>query len=204
MNINPLKKTPKILVIGDLMLDHYLWGSCERISPEAPVQVVNVSKETVVLGGAGNVVNNLNALGSEVSVISVIGDDEAGKELLDHLKEANVSGDTFVYETERKTSKKSRIIASNQQIVRYDNESKHEISLESEENLLAYLSDIVHNIDILILSDYGKGVLTSSVTPKIIDIARKSGIKILVDPKGVDYSKYKHATMITPNKKRGI
>lgn len=201
MNINPLNKKPQILVIGDLMLDHYLWGSCERVSPEAPVQVVNVNKETVVLGGAGNVVNNLTALGSDVSVLSVIGDDEAGEELLRYLAEANVSCDSFVYEKGRKSSKKSRIIAGNQQIVRYDNESKHDISSESESALERGLKKLIDSIDILILSDYGKGVLTQNVTPKLISIARKSGVRVLVDPKGIDYSKYQHATMITPNKK---
>ena len=201
MNINPLNKRPRILVIGDLMLDHYLWGSCERISPEAPVQVVNVNKETVVLGGAGNVVNNLTALGSEVSVISVIGDDEAGEELLKYLKEADVKCDSFVYEQKRKTSKKSRIIAGNQQIVRYDNESKHDISKQSEDALILALEKLISTVEILILSDYGKGVLTESVTPKLIEIARQAKVSVLVDPKGSDYSKYKHATMITPNKK---
>lgn len=201
MNINPLNKKPQILVIGDLMLDHYLWGSCERISPEAPVQVVNVNNETVVLGGAGNVVNNLTALGSDVSVLSVIGDDEAGSELLKYLEAAKVLCDSFVYEKGRKTSKKSRIIAGNQQIVRYDNESKHDISVESEEALVNGLKKIITSVDVMILSDYGKGVLTQKVTPTLIDLARKSGVKVLVDPKGTNYSKYKHATMITPNKK---
>ena len=201
MNINPLNKKPHILVIGDLMLDHYLWGACERISPEAPVQVVNVNNETIVLGGAGNVVNNLRALGSEVSVLSVIGDDEAGGELLKYLSEADADCENFVYETGRKTSKKSRIIAGNQQIVRYDNESKYDISSQSEEALILGLKKLISSIEILILSDYGKGVLTPKVTPKLIDIAREAGVKVLVDPKGTDYSKYKNATMITPNKK---
>ncbi len=201
MKSEALKRRPKILVIGDLMLDHYLWGACERISPEAPVQVVNVNKETTVLGGAGNVVNNLEALGSEVFVLSVIGDDEAGKELLEHLAKAGVDCEDFVYENDRKTSKKSRIIAGHQQIVRYDNESKHPITLESETALIVNMKKIIASMDVVILSDYGKGVLTESVTPKLIEVAKKAHKPVLVDPKGSDYSKYAHATMITPNKK---
>ncbi|MCD6190608.1 MAG: bifunctional heptose 7-phosphate kinase/heptose 1-phosphate adenyltransferase, partial [Sulfurimonas sp.] len=111
---------PNILVIGDLMIDHYLWGSCERISPEAPVQVVDISKETTVLGGAGNVVNNLNALGATVSVSSVIGDDSNGEELVSMLKSIDVDTKNIVIQNGRKTSKKSRVIAVSQQILRYD------------------------------------------------------------------------------------
>ena len=120
--------TPKILVIGDLMIDHYLWGNCERISPEAPVQVVDVSRETTVLGGAGNVVNNLVALGAKVDVSSVIGDDESGVELTDMLKSIGVNTSNIIIQNGRKTSKKSRIIAVSQQILRYDKESKEDIT----------------------------------------------------------------------------
>jgi len=121
------KKSPKLLVIGDLIIDQYLWGSCERISPEAPVQVINVEKENTVLGGAGNVVNNLKALGAGVDVISVIGNDynsEVLKELLDDIE---VDTKYLVTKKNRITSKKSRIIASQQQVVRYDHESAEEI-----------------------------------------------------------------------------
>jgi len=115
-----LDKKPNILVIGDLMIDHYLWGSCERISPEAPVQVVNVKKESSSLGGAGNVVNNLVALGANVDVISVIGCDNVADELKNLLENINVQTSNLVVETKRKTSKKSRLIAAQQQVLRYD------------------------------------------------------------------------------------
>ena len=118
---------PNILVVGDLMIDHYLWGATERISPEAPVQVVDIAKETTVLGGAGNVINNLIALGATVSVASVIGDDEIGREMTIMLKSIGVKTEGLITQTGRKSSKKSRIIASNQQILRYDKESKDTI-----------------------------------------------------------------------------
>ncbi|HFB53633.1 MAG TPA: bifunctional heptose 7-phosphate kinase/heptose 1-phosphate adenyltransferase, partial [Sulfurimonas autotrophica] len=127
--MNILKEvTPKILVLGDLMIDHYLWGSCERISPEAPVQVVDVAKETTVLGGAGNVINNLKALGADVSVAGVIGNDANGKELREMLHAIDVDSKNLITQSGRKTSKKSRVIAVSQQILRYDKESKDAIT----------------------------------------------------------------------------
>jgi D-beta-D-heptose 7-phosphate kinase/D-beta-D-heptose 1-phosphate adenosyltransferase len=195
---------PNILVIGDLMLDHYLWGKCERISPEAPVQVVDIQKETTVLGGAGNVINNLLSLGSKVSVLSVIGDDESGKELLSILENSGANTSEIVKQTGRKTSKKSRVLATHQQIIRYDNESKDDINAKSEERLFERFSKTIGNFDAVLLSDYGKGVLTKTLTCKLIKKAKESGKYILVDPKGDDYSKYKGATLLTPNKKEAI
>jgi D-beta-D-heptose 7-phosphate kinase/D-beta-D-heptose 1-phosphate adenosyltransferase len=125
-------ESPKLLVIGDLMIDHYLWGSCERISPEAPVQVVNITSESTVLGGAGNVINNLNALGAQVDVISVIGGCEISDELKVLLGDIGVDTQYLITQKDRITSKKSRIIASQQQVVRYDRESTDEISSESQ------------------------------------------------------------------------
>lgn len=196
--------TPKILVIGDLMIDHYLWGSCERISPEAPVQVVDISKETTVLGGAGNVINNLKALGAKVSVSSVIGDDSNGLELAEMLNKINVDSKNLIIQKSRKTSKKSRIIAVSQQILRYDKESKNEITKDSVEKILNSISNDISSYDAIILSDYGKGVLTTALCQGIISIAKKDNIKVLVDPKGSDFSKYKGAYLLTPNKKEAI
>ena len=119
---------PNILVIGDLMIDHYLWGSAERISPEAPVQVVDIAKESSVLGGAGNVINNLISLGATVNVASVVGDDDIAKELTIMLKSIGVKTEGLITQAGRKTSKKSRVIAANQQILRYDKESKETIT----------------------------------------------------------------------------
>jgi D-beta-D-heptose 7-phosphate kinase/D-beta-D-heptose 1-phosphate adenosyltransferase len=200
--IESLKKvSPKILVVGDLMIDHYLWGSCERISPEAPVQVVDIKKETTVLGGAGNVVNNLVTLGAKVDVASVIGEDETAKELLQMLEEIGVQSSYIVTQEGRKTSKKSRVIASNQQIIRYDKESKEDVAISSAVHLIRLIEKNLHTYDAVILSDYGKGVLTHRFTQDLIEMAQKAGVKVFVDPKGEDYTKYKGAYTLTPNKK---
>ena len=192
---------PSILVIGDLMIDHYLWGATERISPEAPVQIVDIGKETSVLGGAGNVINNLISLGARVSVASVIGDDTIGKELSIMLESIGVKTERLVMQSGRQTSKKSRIIASNQQILRYDKESKEAIETGSVEKILAALKKDLFLYDMIILSDYGKGVLVPELTKGIIAQAKAAGKRVIVDPKGKDYSKYAGAHLLTPNKK---
>ena len=194
-------KTPKILVVGDLMIDHYLWGSSERISPEAPVPVVNVDSESTVLGGAGNVINNLNALGAVVDVISVIGECETSKELKDLLCDIKIETQYLITQKNRVTNKKSRIIAAQQQVVRYDRESTSEINNKSQVAILKVFKKIVNNYDVILLSDYGKGVLTFELTQSLISIANENKKKLLVDPKGLDYSKYKGAYLLTPNKK---
>ena len=197
-------KHPRILVVGDLMIDHYLWGKCERISPEAPVQIVAVDKETSVLGGAGNVIHNLNALGAEVEVLSVIGDDAIAHELKTLFKEINISTEGLMVETGRNTSKKSRIIASQQQVIRYDKESTQDISTDAQTRIIEAFTSQVDDAAIVLLSDYGKGVLTSALTQKLITIAKEKGKQVLADPKGSDFSKYKGATLLTPNKKEAI
>lgn len=193
-------KKPKILVIGDLMIDHYLWGSCERISPEAPVQVVDIKKETTVLGGAGNVINNLIALDCEVFVLSAIGDDATGDELSKMLLLAGAKS-LLAVEQNRKTSKKSRIIAAHQQVVRYDNESKNDVQEQTQNHIIEKFKNIIGDVDVVLLSDYGKGVLAKNLCEKLIKIANEHNKKVLVDPKGEDYSKYKNAYLLTPNKK---
>lgn len=190
-----------ILVIGDLMIDHYLWGDCKRISPEAPVQVVNIKKESSLLGGAGNVINNLIAFEANVIVSSVIGDDAVSEELLQLLKKRDIDTSTIIQEKNRKTTKKSRVISSNQQIIRIDNESTDNILEESQDLIFKNISKSINKIDIIILSDYGKGVLTDTLTKKIIQLANHHNKKVLVDPKGNDYSKYKGAYLLTPNKR---
>ena len=145
-----LEIKPNILVIGDLMIDHYLWGTCDRISPEAPVQVVNVNKENSVLGGAGNVLNNLVTLGANVEVISVIGDDSTANELKSLLKEININTENLVIEKNRKTSKKSRLIASQQQVLRYDMESIEDIKDSSCVEILSNLKKYIQELDAII------------------------------------------------------
>ena len=189
----------RILVVGDLMIDHYIWGSCERISPEAPVQVVNIKNETKRLGGCGNVVSNLIALGAEVGVVSVIGDDELGVQILELLEQRGAKAELVISEKGRKSSQKSRVMVSHQQVLRLDTESVCDICCADE--IVAKFKEILSRYDIVLLSDYGKGVLSNYLTKQIITIAKNSTKMVLVDPKGKDYSKYKGATLLTPNKK---
>jgi D-beta-D-heptose 7-phosphate kinase / D-beta-D-heptose 1-phosphate adenosyltransferase len=199
--INLLGKAPKILVIGDLIVDHYLWGSSERISPEAPVPVVSINNESRMLGGAGNVINNLEALNVKVDVMSVLGECGVSSELKFLLNEIEIDTQYLITEPKRISSKKTRIIAAQQQVVRYDRESINEISELSQKTLLLNFRKRIADYDCVLLSDYGKGVLTNDLTQQLINVAKQHSIKILVDPKGVNYSKYKGAYLLTPNKK---
>lgn len=194
-----IEKKPKILVIGDLMIDSYLMGKCERISLEAPIQIVDVEEEKTLLGGAGNVIRNLTSLGSKVSVMSVVGNDDTAvllKQMLDELETKS-----FIMEQKgRKTSKKTRIMASNSQIFRFDHESKNNISFDNVKKLYAKLQEKINAYDIILLADYGKGVLTNDFTQKIITYANKNNVKVIVDPYGDNYDKYKGSYLLIPNK----
>jgi D-beta-D-heptose 7-phosphate kinase/D-beta-D-heptose 1-phosphate adenosyltransferase len=142
---------PSVLVVGDLMIDHYLWGRTDSISPEAPVPVIDVQSESEVLGRAGNVVNNLIALGADVSVASVIGKDENGKRLTKMLKSLGIHTDALIAEPERRTTRKSRVIASHQQVVRFDSETRQDITKESEDKILAAIQKKLLVTDIILL-----------------------------------------------------
>ena len=194
--INLQKQHPKILVIGDLMVDHYIWGKCNRISPEAPVQVVNVKEESNRLGGACNVAANLIAFGAKVSLCGIIGKDEFGKWLISELHAQNIDITHIIPTPTRPTTQKSRILISNQQVLRVDREKGEDIDENLQEEILSSLKRKMREFDAVILSDYAKGLLT----PSIIKLARSEGKPILVDPKGNDYSKYQNATLLTPNK----
>jgi len=191
----------RALVIGDLMLDEYIWGSVERISPEAPVQIVEAKRKDLRLGGAGNVINNLLTLNCQVDVVSVVGDDDDGRFLLRRLQERGVEKHGVFSQPGRVTSRKTRVFASNQQIVRIDQESCSDISVESEERILDYVKTVVADLDIIYLSDYLKGLLTDRLLADIIAIGQTSGVPVVVDPKGDDYRKYLGATLLTPNRK---
>ena len=194
-------KESRIAVVGDLMIDHYIWGNCERISPEAPVQVLEVNKESNVLGGAGNVINNLIALDAEVYVYTVLGEDTNASLAEELLFNAGANCDAVIRQGKRVTTRKSRVIASNQQIIRFDDESRDNISLHSQHTLLTDLEKNIFSYDAILLSDYGKGVLTPTLTQDIISLAKAHNKPVLVDPKGTDYSKYTGATLLTPNRK---
>jgi len=191
----------RCLVVGDLMLDEYLWGKAERISPEAPVQVVDVVREELRLGGAGNVVNNLVALGARVAVCSVIGRDDNGRALLDDFNRRNVSVEAIFCDPGRRTSRKTRVVASNQQIVRIDRESRDPLSDEMETQVCNWVAGQAEDFNVILLSDYLKGVLTPRVIESIITTAASKNIPVLVDPKGTDFSRYHGATLLTPNRK---
>lgn len=191
----------RALVIGDLMLDEYLWGRAERISPEAPVQVVDVVREDLRLGGAGNVVSNLIALGCRVAVCSVIGEDDNGSVLGRELMDKGADTTGIFRDARRKTAKKTRVVASNQQIVRIDRESREEVGKSQEEKVVGYLREHGASFNVFIVSDYLKGVLTAGVLRAVIELGKEFGIPVVIDPKGSDYGKYRGATIITPNRK---
>ncbi len=191
----------RALVVGDLMLDEYLWGRAERISPEAPVQVVDVMREDLRLGGAGNVINNLVALGCTVTVLSVIGGDENGT-ILQHVlagKGVDISG--LFEDPLRRTSKKTRVLATNQQIVRIDRETREPLGAEFESRIIDFVATRGGDFDVILASDYLKGVLTPAVLETITTVGRQRGIPVVIDPKGNDYSKYRGATILTPNRR---
>lgn len=200
---NFLAQTSRInaVVVGDLMLDEYLWGATERVSPEAPVPIVNVGQEDLRLGGAGNVVNNLRVLGAQVVLVSVLGDDRDGKVIRERLQRAQVDVDALVHDHSRTTSRKTRIISGNQQMLRIDRETTQEIEEHIEEQLLQKLNSKMAVADIVYLSDYGKGVLSQRLIQGIILQAREYNIPVVVDPKGTDYVRYRGATLLTPNRK---
>jgi rfaE bifunctional protein kinase chain/domain len=192
---------PNILVIGDLMLDHYIFGSATRLSPEAPVPVVNVQKETKIVGGAANVASNLVDLGAQVSLAGVIGTDSFGEEIIKILQEKQIKTDLVLKDASRTTTVKTRVIAGNHQVVRIDMEDIHDIADVLEESFLLALDDAIMKSDIIILSDYNKGLLTHALSLRIIARCNELGKKIIVDPKGLDYSKYNGAYLIKPNRK---
>jgi D-beta-D-heptose 7-phosphate kinase/D-beta-D-heptose 1-phosphate adenosyltransferase len=191
----------RILVLGDLILDEYLWGKTERISPEAPVQVVEVQRNEMRLGGAGNVMHNLVTLGCHVHVASIMGDDADGRLLTQMLEDKGVDTGGIYFAQDRVTSRKTRVIASHQQMLRIDRESCQAISLDLENTLLSHVRTIANGYQAILVSDYLKGVLTEGVLQQVIAVGNDLGIPVVVDPKGSDYSKYRGATLLTPNRK---
>ncbi len=191
----------RVLVVGDMMIDEYMWGEVSRISPEAPVQVVAVKSESSTLGGAGNVVNNLTALGAGVSVAAVVGDGPAGAMLHNMFADLGVNTDCLLGEPGRSTTRKTRVIAANQQVLRIDRESKKDITENQVKNLCDFAAKKIPDCDLVLVSDYGKGVITRGLMENLLEICRRRDKLLIVDPKGLDFSKYKGAYAITPNKK---
>ncbi len=191
----------KIAVVGDMMLDCYFWGEVRRISPEAPVPVVEVGDEFYRFGGAANVALNIVKLGGIPVPIGVIGNDNDGKIFSDLMKEAQISPQGLIVDNSRPTTAKTRVIAHTQHVVRIDKESKENISPSIEEKIYNYISQNIDELDAIILQDYNKGVLTSSLIEKIISLANKKDKLITVDPKFDNFFSYKNVTVFKPNRK---
>ena len=190
---------PRIMVIGDLILDEYIWGSVSRISPEAPVPILETKSENLTLGGAANVANNLVALGCEVHLVGAIGNDEKGDKLLSLIEEKKISSKgifRFVY---RPTTSKIRVIGHNQQILRIDKEDNRPITEETENKIIKFINKTLPDMDIVICSDYRKGILTEKVFSATTHRASNSKKRVLVDPKSSNFELYRGATIITPN-----
>jgi D-beta-D-heptose 7-phosphate kinase/D-beta-D-heptose 1-phosphate adenosyltransferase len=190
-----------IVCVGDIMLDRFYYGHVSRISPEAPVPVLLIQDEKLMLGGAGNVVANISKLDVATKFLSVLGDDNDGAMLRDMLNELAGCNPVILSEHNRLTTVKTRCVGSNQQIVRLDKESTSEISIESQRYLILSILDSLKIGGVLILSDYGKGVLSNTVITEAVKAANASDMKVVVDPKGNNYEKYRDVFLITPNRK---
>ena len=191
----------RILVAGDLMVDEYLWGDVERISPEAPVQVVSVASEEHKLGGAGNVICNLAAMGAKVSAVGVVGCGTNGKLVLEKLKTLGVNTGGIIQDPQRPTTRKTRIIANHQHVLRFDREIITEISRQTMNKISRAAAGLIADADLVLVSDYGKGLITKTLMAKLIAVAQKHKKQLIVDPKGLDFKKYAGAYLIAPNKK---
>lgn len=203
MNIELLHKisTLKILVFGDYMVDKYINGSVSRISPEAPVPVIEVKDQVQKLGGAGNVINNIVSLGGNVKVIGCIGNDSAGDFIMNYFKDDHINVSYLKQYNQVSTIIKTRVVSKNQQFLRIDEEKKEPIFNEYLEYLKNNIKEIFLDVDVLVISDYAKGSVTAESASLLIKYASANNIPIIVDPKGKDYSKYYGATICTPNVK---
>lgn len=189
----------RILILGDIMLDEYLFGTVSRISPEAPVPVVEITSSKLLLGGSANVAANICTLGDEPILIGTVGEDEASVKLSQLLKQKNISGDCIVNDKTRQTTIKTRIMAHSQQVVRADREDQHQLSHDTESKVLKRFLAAVDGIQAVIISDYGKGVITKSLLEKVIEVCLEKSIFIAVDPKETHFHNYRQVSVITPN-----
>jgi D-beta-D-heptose 7-phosphate kinase/D-beta-D-heptose 1-phosphate adenosyltransferase len=190
-----------VAVFGDVMLDEFVWGDVTRISPEAPVPVVDIRRESVHLGGAANVLANLRALGLRAAVVGVVGPDRAGERVRTELRDAgaHASDDNLITDVSRPTTLKTRIIAHNQLVVRADRERRSPVDGPTEERIVAALRTLLKEADALVVSDYDKGAVTPFVLGEILPAAEAAGVPVLVDPKLRNFGSYRPATLVTPN-----
>lgn len=187
-----------VLVVGDVMLDEYIWGEVRRVSPEAPVPVVEVRTRTYVPGGAGNVASGVAGLGGKARLAGVVGDDPGAELLRRTLAEAGVEAG-LTLDASRPTTTKTRIVAQSQQVVRADSEDRSPVAPEVAAEVVSWIADRIAGTDALVLSDYAKGVVSPELAQRVIALAGESGTPVVADPKGSDYAKYRGATVVTPN-----
>jgi rfaE bifunctional protein kinase chain/domain len=192
-------QSANVFVVGDIILDEYIWGDVSRISPEAPVPVVEIKEETKRLGGAANVVHNIISLGGKSILCGVIGEDNTGRELTEMLKGLGLAADGILRVPGRHTSIKTRVVARNQQVVRFDRETRGTIDPESTERLLKFLKERMGDIDGVIVADYGKGVISPQLMKGLRTLLADSGITLAVDPKTDHFEYYNGIDVITPN-----
>jgi D-beta-D-heptose 7-phosphate kinase/D-beta-D-heptose 1-phosphate adenosyltransferase len=191
--------SPRVVIVGDVMLDEYVWGDVRRISPEAPVPVVEVRRRTHVPGGAANVAAGVAALGGRPLVAGVVGGDAAATQLREALAERGVEGDGLLTVAGRSTTTKTRVIAHHQQVVRADVEERQPVPAEATEDLRRWADARLGDAEVVVVSDYAKGVVSPELARAVIRAARAGGKSVVVDPKGSDFSKYGGATVLTPN-----
>ncbi len=199
-SIEQLRKA-RVLCIGDVMLDHYVYGRSERLSPEAPVPVLAIDSETHNLGGAGNVLRNLAALGAGVAFVSVVGNDPAGREIENLLAELDGAEIHVLVQPQRVTTVKTRFIAVNQHLLRADRESAAPLGPYIRDDLIRLVRELVTSQSVVAISDYAKGVLTEGVALEIIKTAQEAGAKVVVEPKGGDHIRYRGADVLTPSRR---
>lgn len=188
-----------ILVVGDIIMDQYIWGRVSRISPEAPVPVVDVIEDSFLLGGAVNVLNNIISLGGKGMICGVIGNDDMGRKVIHELRVRGVDTGGIIVQSDRPTTVKTRIIAHSQQVVRYDREKRNDINHGSKEIIKEYLENKLSEIDGVVISDYRKGVITKGLVKEIISLVNSKGLPIVADPKIGHFDLYEGLTLITPN-----
>lgn len=188
-----------ILVLGDLMLDEFVWGNVTRISPEAPVPVVQVRERTFTVGGAANTAANVRTLGGRVTIAGVLGDDSGGRRTRELLDAQGIATTAVVTDSHRPTTTKTRVVAHSQQVVRIDQEQPGPISADVEDALFASIQEQLPQVRGCVVSDYGKGVVTVGLASRVITAANAAGVPVVIDPKGTDYAKYRGATLVKPN-----
>ena len=194
-------KGKKVLIVGDVMVDSYIMGKVERLSPEAPVPVVNIEERDSRLGGAANVALNIVELEAEPILCSVIGNDQEGDEFMALLDSKGLLKDGIIQSGARRTTSKTRVLGNKHQLLRIDNEVTHDISTEESRKLLDVYNKYLKSCDVVVLEDYNKGVLTESNIPMLIEAAVKAGKPVAVDPKKKNFLAYKHVTLFKPNLK---